>query len=136
MLVLYQYLVSLRRSRNPYGHDPIFPNFSEGAKVERDTILRRPFSPYYPHLILTPVQLRPATCHMCNGTGIWDFAEFRQLIECQVVVTVDCCCLNKSCLNIKNCYDRYSVPSNIRTGPTDANAFRGHRLTTQKGYTL
>ena len=25
--------------------------------------------------------------------------------------------------------------SNIRTGPTDANAFRGHRLTTQKGYT-
>ena len=30
----------------------------------------------------------------------------------------------------------YSVLSNIRTGPTDANAFRGHRLTTQKGYTL
>ena len=29
-----------------------------------------------------------------------------------------------------------SVPSNIRTGPTDANAFRGHRLTTQKGYIL
>ena len=25
--------------------------------------------------------------------------------------------------------------SNIRTGPTDADAFRGHRLTTQKGYT-
>ena len=32
--------------------------------------------------------------------------------------------------------DLYSVPSNIRTGPTDANAFRGHthRLTTEKGY--
>ena len=29
----------------------------------------------------------------------------------------------------------YSVLSNIRTGPTDADAFRGHRLTTQKGYT-
>ena len=29
----------------------------------------------------------------------------------------------------------YSVPSNIRIGPTDANAFRGHRLTIQKGYT-
>ena len=31
--------------------------------------------------------------------------------------------------------DLYSVLSNIRTGPADANAFRGHRLTTQKGYT-
>ena len=30
---------------------------------------------------------------------------------------------------------QYQVLSNIRTGPTDANAFRGHRLTTQKGYT-
>ena len=29
----------------------------------------------------------------------------------------------------------YSVLSNIRTGPTDADAFRSHRLTTQKGYT-
>ena len=28
----------------------------------------------------------------------------------------------------------YSVLSNIRTGPTYADAFRGHRLTTQKGY--
>ena len=35
---------------------------------------------------------------------------------------------------LKNRSDLYSVPSNIRTGPTDANAFRGHRLTTQKGY--
>ena len=43
-----------------------------------------------------------------------------------------CCC----CLHIKNRSDLYSVLSNIRTGPTDANAFRGHRLTTQKGYTL
>ena len=42
-----------------------------------------------------------------------------------------CCC----CLHIKSRSDLYSVPSNIRTGPTDANAFRGHRLTTQKGYT-
>ena len=41
------------------------------------------------------------------------------------------CC----CLHIKNRCDLCSVPSNIRTGPTDANAFRGHRLTTQKGYT-
>ena len=28
---------------------------------------------------------------------------------------------------------QYLVLSNIRTGPTDADAFRGHRLTTQKG---
>ena len=44
---------------------------------------------------------------------------------------VVCCC----CLHTKSRSDLYSVPSNIRTGLTDANAFRGHRLTTQKGYT-
>ena len=44
---------------------------------------------------------------------------------------VVCCCF----LHIKSRSDLYSVPSNIRIGPTDANAFRGHRLTTQKGYT-
>ena len=32
---------------------------------------------------------------------------------------------------LKKLSDLYSVPSNIRTGPTDANAFRGHRLTTR-----
>ena len=42
---------------------------------------------------------------------------------------VVCCC----CLHIKSRCDLYSAPSNIRTGPTDANAFRGHRLTNQKG---
>ena len=45
----------------------------------------------------------------------------------------DCCCC--CCLHIKSRSDLYSVLSNIRTGPTGANAFRGHRLTTQKGYT-
>ena len=45
---------------------------------------------------------------------------------------VGCCCC---CLHIKSRSDLYSKLSNIRTGPTDANAFRGHRLTTQKGYT-
>ena len=44
---------------------------------------------------------------------------------------VVCCC----CLLFKSRSDLYSVPSNIRIGPTDANAFRGHRPTTQKGYT-
>ena len=43
-----------------------------------------------------------------------------------------CCCC---CLHIKSRSGLYSVLSNIRTGPTDADAFRGHRLTTQKGYT-
>ena len=42
-----------------------------------------------------------------------------------------CCCC---CFHIKNRSDLCSVPSNIRTGPTDANDFlSGHRLTTQKG---
>ena len=44
---------------------------------------------------------------------------------------VVCCC----CLHIKSRSDVYSVPSNIRIGPTDANTFRGHRLNTPKGYT-
>ena len=44
---------------------------------------------------------------------------------------VVCCC----CLHIKSRSDLYSVPSNIRIGPTYANTFRGHRLTTPKGYT-
>ena len=39
------------------------------------------------------------------------------------------CC----CLHIKNHSDLYSVLCNIRTCSTDANAFRGHRLTIQKG---
>ena len=45
-------------------------------------------------------------------------------------VMLHCCCIH-----IKNPSDLYSVPSNIRTGPTDANAFffRVHSLTTQKG---
>ena len=46
-----------------------------------------------------------------------------------------CCCCG-CCLHIKNRSDLYSVPSNIRTGPTDANAFRGHRLSTPNGYIL
>ena len=39
-----------------------------------------------------------------------------------------CCCC---CLHIKSRSGLYSVLSSIRTGPTDADAFRGHRLTTQ-----
>ena len=50
----------------------------------------------------------------------------------QIVKRGCCCCC---CLHIKSRSGLYSVLSNIRTGPTDADAFRGHRLTTQKGYT-
>ena len=49
-------------------------------------------------------------------------------------ISSSCCCC--CCLHIKSRSDLYSVLSNIRTGSTDANALRGHRLTTQKGYTL
>ena len=49
----------------------------------------------------------------------------------QIDLLCCCCC----CLHIKSRSGLYSVLSNIRTGPTDADAFRGHRLTTQKGYT-
>ena len=53
--------------------------------------------------------------------------------EMGVLSVVGCCCC--CCLHIKSRSGLYSVFSNIRTGPTDADAFRGHRLTTQKGYT-
>ena len=58
--------------------------------------------------------------------------------ECVFLVLRCCCCCCCCCLHIKSRSDLYSpsVLSNIPTGPTDANAFRGHRLTTQKGYTL
>ena len=52
---------------------------------------------------------------------------------CSVSPLPCCCCC--CCLHIKSRSGLYSVLSNIRTGPTDADAFRGHRLTTQKGYT-
>ena len=48
---------------------------------------------------------------------------------------IHCCCCCCCCLHINSRSDLYSVLSNIRTGPTDADAFRSHRLTTQKGYT-
>ena len=47
----------------------------------------------------------------------------------------DCCCCC-CCLHIKSRSGLYSVLFNIRTRPTDANAFRGHRLTTMKKYLL
>ena len=56
----------------------------------------------------------------------------RMVLTVESRLSAYCCCC---CLHIKSRYGLYSVLSNIRTGPTDANAFRGHRLTTQKGYT-
>ena len=57
--------------------------------------------------------------------------ELYKYINHYQVVCNSCCC----CLHIKSRSGLYSVLSSIRTGPTDADAFRGHRLTTQKGYT-
>ena len=57
--------------------------------------------------------------------------KFTNIFVLLLILMVGCCC----CLHIKSRSGLYSVLSNIRTGPTDADAFRGHRLTTQKGYT-
>ena len=60
--------------------------------------------------------------------------EARSVNVKKTTTTTTGCC--RCCrLHIRSRSDLYSVLSNIRTGPTDANAFRGHRLTTQKGYT-
>ena len=60
-----------------------------------------------------------------------DFSDFARGVHTAVTSGGGCCC----CLHIKSRSGLYSVLSNIRTGPTDADAFRGHRLTTQEGYT-
>ena len=59
----------------------------------------------------------------------FELSNFQQTSAASII---SCCCC---CVHIKSRSDLYSILSNIRTGPTDANAFRGHRLTTQKGYT-
>ena len=59
----------------------------------------------------------------------------RSFFSCKDNTLNCCCCCCCCCLHIKSRSGLYSVLSNIRTGPTDADAFRGHRLTTQKGYT-
>ena len=68
-----------------------------------------------------PFPRRPQSRILCTN----DLIVFHLLGIC-------CCCC---CLHIKSRSGLYSVLSNIRTGPTGADAFRGHRLTTQKGYT-
>ena len=72
-----------------------------------------------------PVELTNSLCRLRNNHNF----KLRGGKDKHVVNR--CCC----CLNIKSLSGLYSVLSNIRTGPTDANAFRRHRLTTQKGYT-
>ena len=76
-------------------------------------------------------------CFQCITADV--FFLFRHQLYCfryvaRLCVCVCCCCCC-CCLHIKSRSGLYSVLSNIRTGPTDADAFRGHRLTTQKGYT-
>ena len=66
---------------------------------------------------------------------MWDGATVIGLVSKTKIRSNKHCCCCCCCLHIKSRSGLYSVLSNIRTGPTDANAFRGHRLTTQKGYT-
>ena len=63
----------------------------------------------------------------------WKQLAATLLSTCPLYTNSCCCCC--CCLHIKSRSGLYSVLSNIRTGPTDADAFRGHRPTTQKGYT-
>ena len=70
----------------------------------------------------------------CIYIFIFVSEEFeRGVQEIREIVKRYCCCC--CCRHIKSRSGLYSVLSNIRTGPTDADALRGHRLTTQKGYT-
>ena len=63
-----------------------------------------------------------------NMTSLQSASTWQNDVRLELLLL--CCCLH-----IKSRSGLYSVLSNIRTGPTDADAFRGHRLTTQKGYT-
>ena len=101
---------------------------------------RRPFiylnrhTPSGQSRVYRVTQLRTDGVHCRESAGT-------EPVNLQVVPNGCClgrspCCCCRCCLHIGNRSDLYSVPSNIRTGPTDANAFRGHRLTSQTGYTL
>ena len=78
-------------------------------------------------MLKVPRCVTPVIMHLLS------FALFTEISLWSVqsrVYPFSCCCC---CLHIKRRSDLYSVLSNIRTGPTDANAFfRGHRLTTQR----
>ena len=77
------------------------------------------------HTRLIHIRLKLLTTHTTSRNLARIKIYFQGFCDCC------CCCLhNKSRSSLY-----YSVLSNIRTGPTDADAFRGHRLTTQKGYT-
>ena len=107
----------------------IFPSLpgSRPAIFYRDasSAILQPRQPMVEFYILTYVRTLSAT-----------EARIKDPILPRIELTMPCtCCCCCCCLHIKSRSGLYSVLSNIRTGPTDADAFRGHRLTTQKGYT-
>ena len=87
-------------------------------------------------LDITSRQVEQVSLVLCLPQPLSKFYQFMKMSTLTLfsssVVPCCCCCY----LHIKNRSDLCSVSSNIRTGPTDANAFRDHRLTTQKGYIL
>ena len=74
---------------------------------------------------------RSGITRFCKKYQVQNLIPHDCIPSCAVYSGTVCCC----CLHIKSRSGLYSVLSNIRTGPTDADAFSGHRLTTQKGYT-
>ena len=85
-----------------------------------------------------PYPVDPCSCYICvtiRSSTTTAVHYFEKLTTKRNSNTACCCCCCCCCLHIKSRSGLYSVLSNIRTGPTDADAFRGHRLTTQKGYT-
>ena len=101
-------------------------------------LLHFSISLYFPHLCIFSTKNKLGSKHACdkNRRSSVTYASIsvfppHPIPSSRTPKYVVCCC----CPHIKSRSDLYSVPSNIRIGPTDANAFRGHRLTTQKGYT-
>ena len=87
-----------------------------------------------------PFWAKPIPHSIYYKKGGWLLLIVRPVIKCSIcgssqVLRATDKMYRKSVVVVVVVVGLYSVLSNIRTGPTDANAFRGHRLTTQKGYT-
>ena len=103
--------------------------------VSRDQILRRERGQGNIHFPCSadhvqdwqPYPVDPYSCYMCDHTTSPSTTPVSHLPTKALPYVV--------VFTLKSRSGLYSVLSNIRTGPTDADAFRGHRLTTQKGYT-
>ena len=96
--------------------------------------LNPPYTPSGQSRVYWVTQLRTVSVNCRESAGIEPVNLKVVPDECCLGRSPACCCCC-CCLHIKSRSGLYSVLSNIRTGPTDADAFRGHRQTTQKGYT-